>query len=300
MRTYIFLLLFVSLFSCQKKSADTPIATVPERLDIKESAVALQVGETISLMLSYYNSMGLESPVPSGISWESSNNAVAGVNALGLVSSLSAGQALVYARYMDAIDSVVINVVTNNQSIASIVINPNPGSVLINQRITFSAQALNISGQVISGVSFEWNIADASIASISSDGEALALSHGTTTVVANVDGVSSAPVEIQVIRSGAFSGSGSMGVSVLRITSGILQLETSSDFSVSTSPPDLRIYLTNNRSGISGAEEVGTLNQRSGAQFWNVRSGINISDYRYVMIWCKQFGGSYGVADLGE
>lgn len=300
MRTIIILISFVIVSSCQKKSADTPLATIPERLDIQENAVALINGEEIALKLIYYNEMGVESALPTGILWESNNIEVAVVNPAGLVSSLKPGQAIIHARYKDASDSVTVNVVNDDQSVASIVITPDPGSVLINQNIVYSANALNLSGAIIPGISFTWEVTDPLIAVINENGEALTISHGTTTVIASAQGVSSAPVELQVIRSGNFSGSGSKGVAILRITNGILKLETSSDFSVSTSPPDLRMYLTNNKTSISGGEEVATLNQRTGAQTWNINLAIKITDYRYVLVWCKQFGGSYGVADLGE
>ena len=86
----------------------------------------------------------------------------------------------------------------------------------------------------------------------------------------------------------------------LKIENGILKLQTSSDFGVMTSPPDLRIYLGTNNSNINGALEVASLTQRNGAQSWNIAAPTAITQYRYVIVWCKQFGGTYGVADLGN
>ncbi len=300
MRSIILFVITICIVSCSKKTADTPLATVPERLDIEETSVALKVGESFSFTLVYYNDMGIEAGLPGSIAWESSNTAVATVTPSGVVTSISEGIATLYAKYQDAVDSVVVNVVADDLSIATITINPNPGAVLINQMITFSAVAKNIIGDIIPGVVFSWNISEPLIASINENGEAVANTYGTTTVRAMADGVSSAPVELQVIRTGNFTGMSSKGSAVLRITGGILKLETSSDFSVSTAPPDLRIYLTNNKSNITGGVEVASLTQRSGAQSWNVISGVSITDYRYALVWCKQFGGSYGVADLGE
>jgi hypothetical protein len=106
---------------------------------------------------------------------------------------------------------------------------------------------------------------------------------------------------VQVIRSGNFNGgSGSTGQAKLKIENGTLKLQTSSTFSVSTGAPDLRIYLSNSTTNITNAVEIATLNQRSGAQSWNVpatTSGgqpITITSYQYVLVWCRQFGGNYG------
>ena len=79
----------------------------------------------------------------------------------------------------------------------------------------------------------------------------------------------------------------------------MLKLQTTSNFSVA-SAPDLRIYLGNNNNNINGAIEIATLTMRSGMQSWNIPGTVTITQYRYVIVWCKQFGGVYGVADLGN
>lgn len=154
MRNVILIFFAVLIVSCSKKTADTPLATVPERLDIQETNVALKVGESFSFTLTYYNDMGLETGLPNSVAWESSNTSIATVTSGGVVTSIAEGNATLFARYNDAVDSVLVNVVADDLSVATITINPNPGSVFLNQMITFSAVAKNISGDIIPGVSF--------------------------------------------------------------------------------------------------------------------------------------------------
>jgi hypothetical protein len=127
-----------------------------------------------------------------------------------------------------------------------------------------------------------------------------AKSYGTTLITASSSGFQSAPLMVQVIRTGSFTGKGSQGTAKLKIENNILKLETSSDFGASTSPPDLRMYLSNNSTNVNGGLELASLNQRSGGQQWNVPSGVQISQYRFVVVWCKQFAVYYGSADLGN
>jgi hypothetical protein len=90
---------------------------------------------------------------------------------------------------------------------------------------------------------------------------------------------------VQVIRRGTFSGSGSAGIAKLKIVNGILQLQTSAAFSVSTGAPDLRIYLSPNSGNVNGAVELASLNNRKGAQTFNIPAGVTIGQYRYAIVW---------------
>ena len=105
---------------------------------------------------------------------------------------------------------------------------------------------------------------------------------------------------VQVIRTGNFGQAASTGAAKLKIENGVLKLQTTTDFSVAAGPPDLRVYLGDNTNNVNGALEIASLNIRNGMQSWNVAGTVNITQYRYVIVWCKQLGGVYGVADLGN
>ena len=128
-----------------------------------------------------------------------------------------------------------------------------------------------------------------------------ALGYGQANISASAMSVQSSPVMINVIRQGNFTLMGATGTAKLRLENGILKLTTSSNFSVAGAP-DLRIYLNNNASNVTGALQVASLSttgMSSGARSWTVPAPTTITQYRYAVVWCAMFGGVYGVVDFG-
>ena len=295
-----FILCLFLLAGC-KKSADTPAAIVPERLEITPQSLSLLVGETTQLAIKYFDQTGVAATLPAGIIWRSVDTAIVSVNSLGSIVGKSVGQTTINATYKNAVASILVTVTSNNLQLATIQLTPQGTiQILKNQTSTLMAKGKTNNGMDVNGLTFNWNSSDTSIVSVNSAGMVMGKNHGTAMVSASANGITSAPVMVQVIKLGTFSGSGSGGMAILKIENNILKLETSATFFSNTGAPDLRIYLTNNSGNINGALEVSTLNQRSGAQTWNIAAPTTINQYRYVLIWCKQFGGAYGVADMGN
>lgn len=293
---------FISLLVSCKKSADVAPALVPERLVISPASNSILIGATAQFTLKFYNNTGQEATLPTNVSWMSANTAVASVNNQGLVTGLTSGQVEIKAFYNSIVASALLTVVLNNNQLATVNITNVAGGIqeiILNQTITLAAEGRNIAGQVIPGLVFTWASANSSLVDVSNTGIVTGRGYGTANIVAESGGIQSAPVMLQVIRTGDFLNMGSQGKAKLKIENNVLKLQTTSSFAVQNAP-DLRIYLTNSTSSISGALEVATLSQRSGAQSWNIAAPTTITQYRYVMVWCKQFGGNYGHADLGN
>ena len=286
---------------CSKKSADTPRVMVPERLAFKTGSQAVTVGNMIILSLSYYNNFGDSTVTPSGIVWTSNDPSVATVNQQGTVTGVAAGQAEIKAVFNNAMSTALVTVVATAAQTATVEIIPMLKELKLNETSALTAVAKDINGNVLSGKTFTWQTDNASFAGIdAATGMVTATGYGTANVRASTDGISSSPAMVQVIRSGAFAQSASTGMAKLKIENGVLKLQTTNDFSVVTGPPDLRIYLGNNSNNVTGAYEVASLNIRSGMQSWNLPASVSITQYKYVIIWCRQFGGVYGLADLGN
>jgi Bacterial Ig-like domain (group 2)/Electron transfer DM13 len=292
----------ITLAACSKKSAETPVATIPERLEMAPASNSVLVGATATFTLKFFNNTGQQAALPAAITFTSANAAIATVNQQGVATGVSAGQTEIKATYNNVSATALLTVAANNTVLASVTITPiDIQEVKLNETATLTAVGKNNAGGVITGLTFLWQTADAAIADVTTAGVISGKAYGTANVTASASGIQSAPVMVQVIRKGNFNGVfSSAGTAKLKIENGVLKLQTTADFSVMTSPPDLRIYLSNSNNSIAGAVEVASLSQRTGAQSWAVAAPTTITQYKYVIVWCKQFGGTYGVADLGN
>ena len=70
---------------------------------------------------------------------------------------------------------------------------------------------------------------------------------------------------------------------------GQLVLDIGDDYVASTAIPWLFVYLSNNPNSPSGANEIAEVTVFSGAHSYVLPSSIDISDYKYILYWCKPF-----------
>jgi uncharacterized protein YjdB len=291
--------------SCNKKGEEVaPPAPVlvAERLELTPAANSVLVGQTVQLTAKYFNTSGNQANLPATAVFSSDNTATATVSVTGVVTGVAAGQTNIKISYNNINASVSVNVVANTSTLATVVVTPGTSQeLLVGGTVALSAVGQTVTGTTILGLAFSWLSSSTANATVSSAGMVTAVAAGNANVTAMVNGVTSAPTVVQVIRQGSFSGQGSTGTAKLRIDAGQLKLITSSNFSVSTAAPDLRIYLTNTPANVNGAVQIAVLSggNTSGMRTWNVPTGISISQYRYALVWCAQFGGAYGVVDFG-
>ncbi len=306
MKQILFISLSIILFSCTKNAEDLalpPTVLVAERLAITPTTISVLASQTTQLTAKYYNNTGNEAALPPSTNWSSSNTAVATVNNSGLVNSIAAGQSIITASYNNIIATATVNVLANNNLLATVNITPAIiQEVSLNSQTNFSAVGKNLAGNTIPGLTFLWSSSNSNIASISNTGVLTALQYGTVDITAAANSITSAATSVQIVRRANFFSGGSTGSIRLKIENGDLKIATSSDFSVQNGHPDLRLYLTNNPSTNAGAVQIApltTAGRNSGAYTWLVPSGINITQYRYALVWCAAFGGVYGLADFG-
>jgi uncharacterized protein YjdB len=294
-----------TFLACKKAGEDIPVppvVTVPERLEITPTASSILTGQTAQFTIKYYNNVGVLASTPTGIVWSSSNMSVATVSQVGLATAVAVGQTNIKAMYNAISATVAVTVVVNNNVLSTVTITPTiTQEVLLNGTVNLSAVGTNLAGSIISGLTFNWMSDAATSVQVNSAGMATGMAYGSANITATANGIQSAPTMVQVIRQGNFAGQNSAGMAKLKIENGNLKLQTSSTFSVA-SAPDLRIYLTNTPTIIAGALQIAPLStagQTMGARSWNVPAGVTITQYRYALVWCAQFGGVYGVADFG-
>ncbi len=303
----LFAALLASTFAACKKAGEDvpapPVVTVAERLEITPTTSSILIGQTVQFTLKYYNNLGVLAPTPAGVVWSSSNTAIATVNQSGLATAVAVGQANIKAMFNTISATAAVTVVANSNVLSTVTITPSTTQeILLNGTVNLSAVGTNLSGGVITGLTFNWMSDAATSVQVNSSGMATGLAYGSANITATANGIPSTPTMVQVIRQGNFVGQGSMGMAKLKIENGTLKLQTSSNFQVSTATPDLRIYLTNNAGNINGAVQIAPLTssgQTSGTRSWNVPATVAITQYRYALVWCVAAGGAYGVADFG-
>ena len=306
----IFLLMFLVLLplSCKKKEADVAPVDVPERLVMTPPTQNVVAGQTVTYSLAFYDKKEMLATLPTSIVWSSSNNAIATVNN-GVATGISAGQATIKATYQSpgiatpvettALLTVLAAGTDLSNVVATVTIQQTTQELSLNGTVTLQAVAKNSAGITLTRT-ITWASANTNLASVNAtSGLVTGLTYGTANITATADGIQSSPIMVQVVRNATFSGQGSGGAVKLKIENNVLKLQTGSNFTTSTSPPDLRIYLSNNPTNVTGGVQIATLSTRTGTQTWNLPAGTTISQYRYAVVWCLQVNAFYGGADFG-
>jgi hypothetical protein len=305
------LLAIFSIFcisSCTKKTADPPPVLIDERIEITPTDQAVLVGENVQFEVKLFDNMGNLSTKQLTLTWSSTDETIATISANGTATGLSKGQVQINVQYLNLTATALLNVLEKDQpdepkQIASINITPSePVFLLLNEELILSAEAKDIDNEVLPDVKeFNWRSSDGNIVSVSETGLVKALDYGQVEIIAESGGIQSSPTIISIGKQGTFQGKNGYNVAgtvTLKATNDNLELNFLDDFSASDGP-DVRIYLSKSIDNINQSLELATLNS-NGAQSYNLPADVSITEYRYVVIWCKQFGVLFGNADLGE
>lgn len=284
---------------------------IPEVLDpelsiMKPANAAITVGNSLVLKATYTDEQGQNRS--NEIQWTSRSPAIASV-ANGTVNALSIGQSWILATVGALRDSVLVSVVTDPTQAAKVEITTIlSGSILPGETRLLQARVLNGLGQPLSNIPISWQSSNTNVASIDQAGNLAAISVGTAQIIANAGTLKSVPLVVEVAasmqsRTGNFSGNGGYSVSgtASLIKNGeALELSFGNDFKASNGPM-LGIFLAKNAAGSlqgSNSVKVANLTSNSGAQLYQVPSGIGINDYNYVVIYCIPFNVRFGTAML--
>jgi plastocyanin len=151
------------------------------RIDIATLSAPLVPGGTVKLNA---NAIGANGDPREDVkfSWSSDNQAVAVVDAAGLVTGVAPGKAKLTARSEEASGELTVEVVKNN--IRSVTIDPRTTEARTGDLIRFGAQAKDGGGKAIKNATVRWSVSGDG-ATIESDGEFVAERPGTYAVTAS-------------------------------------------------------------------------------------------------------------------
>lgn len=183
-------------------------------------------------------------------------------------------------------------------------------SLKVGESFQFVADYFNDFGQK-EDVLVQWSSSDANVLSIDNSGLATALTPGDVlirasfgsaadTVMLNSGAVTSV---VENERSGVFMGRSDYSVEgpfVLRDLDDKLELTFESGFRASNGP-GLFVYLSNEITSVTGGIELGALKSNSGMQTYDIdKSLAQLDSYRYVLIYCKPFGVTFGYGEFSN
>jgi trimeric autotransporter adhesin len=158
------------------------------------------------------------SPIPgASVTWQTSNPAVVTVDEVGRVTAIGNGAAVVRASAASsasasgsasgsasAVVSPPVEMVVRQRA-ANVAITPE-GAITLDAEgasATLGVDARDAGGAGITSPEVTWVSSDPEVAAVDGSGRVTAVANGTAAITAQVDGVTSAPVQITVARTGA-------------------------------------------------------------------------------------------------
>ena len=126
------------------------------------------------------------------VTWTSSANSVATVDASGLVTAVGNGTATITTSAGSASGSAVVAV---TQSVASVEVSPATAPLTaLGATVQLTAEAFDANGHAVAGAEFSWESSDAAVATVDAGGLVTAVAEGVATITASAGGASGTAV----------------------------------------------------------------------------------------------------------
>ena len=128
------------------------------------------------------------------VTWTSSANSVATVDASGLVTAAGNGSATITAGAGSASGSAVVTVM---QSVASVEVSPSVETIGLGSTLQLTAEGFDEKGYAVEGAEFSWQSSDAAVATVDASGLVTGVALGVATITASA-GSAEGTAEIMV------------------------------------------------------------------------------------------------------
>jgi uncharacterized protein YjdB len=161
---------------------------------ITPAAVALVPNSTATLAPHVANPDGSTS-TPAGVTYQSTDGAVATVSAAGVVTAHALGSATIIARLGNQVATVAISVQAT--PVATVELTPTSGTLLVGDNATLAATTKDAAGQPLANRFVSWSSSDPAIATVDNTGLVVGRGVGVAQITASAEG-KSAVANIQV------------------------------------------------------------------------------------------------------
>ena len=148
------------------------------------------LGQTVQLTAEAFDENG-HAVAGAEFSWESSDAAVATVDARGLVTAVAEGVATITASAGSASGSAVVTV---TQSVPSVQVSPSAETIELGSTLQLTAEAFDESGHAVAEVEFAWETSDATVATVDASGLVTGVAVGVATITASAGEVAGSAV----------------------------------------------------------------------------------------------------------
>ena len=171
---FITLLTLTMIFSCFTACGNVPV----ESLALSNTELTINVGNASSVSCTVLP----EKATDKTVNWSSSNNAVATVNNVGVITAVGAGTCTITATSGDV--SATINV-TVKKPVEQVVLNKSDVTIKVEETFTFTC---TIVPNDASAKNVTWTSSDSSVATVNANGTITGVKAGTCIITASADG----------------------------------------------------------------------------------------------------------------
>ena len=147
---------------------------------------SLDVGQTTQATATLLTSSGSAFTGPT-VAWQSSNPAIAAVNANGVVTGVARGTVTISAVADGKTGGAALTV--GPKTVAAVVVTPNAASAAVGQTAQLTATAKDGTGGTLTGRTIAWASANTGVATVSATGLVKSVGAGSTTISATADGI---------------------------------------------------------------------------------------------------------------
>lgn len=166
----------------------SPVPAVPVgSVTVTPSPATVVAGSTVQLTAATLDANGAALTGRS-ISWSSSDQNILKVSATGLVTGVAAGSAAITATSEGQTGTSTVQVTPSVVAVASVALSSTSASLTVGQSVQLVATAKDAAGNTLTGRTTSWTSSSASVASVSSSGLVGAVSAGSATITATVEG----------------------------------------------------------------------------------------------------------------
>ena len=172
----------------QSGTAAITVTNVPvNSVTVTPASASIQQGQTIQLTATPKDANG-NALTGRGVTWSSSNTAVASVNSGGFVTTGAAGSATITAASEGKSGTSAITV--TSVPVATVSVSPASATVLAGQTVQLTATPKDVNGNPLTGRTITWSSSNTSVATVSSSGLVSGVVAGSATITATSEGQS--------------------------------------------------------------------------------------------------------------